>query len=161
MSQDLDEFLRNRYPDTFELTDEELDRRLNEALLTQGVVGAADEINLTNNNPEFIDIVNFLQSDAINDMPIQDFLLELDRLNRVNDMRREMILQEEMERLRHEHEQMMVDHEDLILLMQTDRQELRERIRQLEENSMILNRILEDNPNILSKYNMDNYDMSF
>jgi len=161
MSQDLDEFLRNRYPDTFELTDEELDRRLNEALLTQGVVGAEDEINLTNNNPEFIDIVNFLQSDAINDMPIQDFLLELDRLNRVNDMRREMILQEEMERLRHEHEQMMVDHEDLILLMQTDRQELRERIRQLEENSMILNRILEDNPNILSKYNMDNYDMSF
>lgn len=48
MSENFDKFMRNRYPDTYNLSDEELERQLNEARERQGVVGTQQPIDLTN-----------------------------------------------------------------------------------------------------------------
>jgi len=162
MSDNFDEFMRTRYPDTYNLSDEELERQLNEARERQGVVGTQQPIDLTNQTQEFIDIVNFLESDAILNMSTQDFLIELDRLNRLNDMRREMILEEELEQLRIEREQMMLDQEQLMMEMEMEREEFRERIEQLENNTILLNRIMQENPDLFSQLDIaDNYDLNF
>lgn len=162
MSENFDEFMRNRYPDTYNLSDEELERQLNEARERQGFVGTQQPIDLTNQTQEFIDIVNFLESDAIVNMSTQDFLIELDRLNRLNDMRREMIFEQEMEQLRIEREQMMLEQNQRMLEMEMEREEFRERIDQLENNTILLNRIIENNPDILSQLDIaDNYDLNF
>jgi len=162
MSDIFDEFIRTRYPDTYNLSDEELERQLNEARERQGVVGTQQSIDLTNQSQEFIDIVNFLESDAILNMSTQDFLIELDRLNRLNDMRREMILEEELEQLRIEREQMMLDQEQLMMEMEMEREEFRERIEQLENNTILLNRIMQENPDLFSQLDIaDNYDLNF
>lgn len=162
MSENFDEFMRNRYPDTYNLSDEELERQLDEARERQGFVGTQQPIDLTNQTQEFIDIVNFLESDAIVNMSTQDFLIELDRLNRLNDMRREMIFEQEMEQLRIEREQMMLEQNQRMLEMEMEREEFRERIDQLENNTILLNRIIEDNPDILSQLDIaDNYDLNF
>jgi len=162
MSENFDEFMRNRYPDTYNLSDEELERQLNEARERQGFVGTQQPIDLTNQTQEFIDIVNFLESDAIINMSTQDFLIELDRLNRLNDMRREMIFEQEMEQLRIEREQMMLEQNQRMLEMEMERVEFIERIEQLENNTILLNRIIEDNPDILSQLDIaDNYDLNF
>lgn len=162
MSENFDEFMRNRYPDTYNLSDEELERQLNEARERQGVVGTQQPIDLTNQTQEFLDVVNFLESDAIVNMSTQDFLIELDRLNRLNDMRREMIFEQEMEQLRIEREQMMLEQEQHMLEMEMEREEFRERIQQLENNTILLNRIMEDNPDLFSQLDIaDNYDLNF
>jgi len=161
MSDNFDEFMRTRYPDTYNLSDEELERQLNEARERQGVVGTQQPIDLTNQTQEFIDIVNFLESDAILNMSTQDFLIELDRLNRLNDMRREMILEEELEQLRIEREQMMLDQEQQMMEMEMEREEFRERIEQLENNTILLNRIMQENPDLFSQLDIaDNYDLN-
>lgn len=95
-------------------------------------------------------------------MSTQDFLIELDRLNRLNDMRREMIFEQEMEQLRIEREQMMLEQEQHMLEMEMEREEFRERIQQLENNTILLNRIMEDNPDLFSQLDIaDNYDLNF
>lgn len=164
MSEDFDEFMRNRYPETYNLSDEELERQLDEARQRQGVVGTQEPMDLSNQTQEFIDIVNFLESDAIVNMSTQDFLIELDRLNRLNDIRRQIIFEQEMEQLRIEREQMMLEQEQRMMEIEMEREEFRERIEQLENNTILLNRIMEDNPNLFSQLdidNADNYDLNF
>ena len=162
MSEDFDQFMRNRYPDTYNLTDEELERQLDEARQRQGVVGAQEQMDLSNQTQEFIDIVNFLESDAIVNMSTQDFLMELDRLNRLNDMSRQIIFEQEMEQLRIEREQMMLEQEQRMMEIEMEREEFRERIEQLENNTILLNRIMEDNPDLFSQLDIaDNYDLNF
>lgn len=172
MSRELNQFTRNRnrYDD---LSDEEIERQLNEARSRHGITRNLNQIR-EDATPSIVNLANRIENDD-GSMSVEEFLQELARINDENDRRREIEAQEELERTRREREIYMIEVErarqEREIYMREVELARQERERNMIEHRQMMDRIIrerenfsrilqemENNGNIFINYDIeDNY----